>query len=307
MNTTHDKESGMLRFEFDGVDDLMRTATAYRREDAPLAVKGAAKEFDTCFTRKSSWNCQHTLADVERELLEPTPRMADVIGTGESLFSSEEWVAEKPRRKIRRRLEDGDEIDVERWREREQDMWEEKRKTKGRRFGVKVCVNIATSAHIREQGFKWRTSTVVAIARIVEELNIPCEIIGCEQVRRSVHSPSGHVYRSKLTLPIKRQEQPLDVDLVGYCLGSCSFFRNAVLGSRVMAAAQYMDCAGWRCDEGLGVPDAWTDAAPNEFVVDRGCMTEAYAKGEVARFMDWLNAIRRKAKINFDGLDSVEV
>lgn len=306
MDITHDEERGMIRFEFDGVDDLMRTATAYRRAGAPSAVKMGAKVFDACFTQKNRWNCQHTLADVERELLEPTPRMADVISTGESMFNSEEWAAEKPRRKIRRRLEDGDEIDVERWREREQDMWEEKRKTKGRRFGVKVYVNIATSASIDEQGFRWRTSTVVAIARIVEELNIPCEIIGCEQVRCSVHAPSGRVYRSKLTLPLKRQEQPLDVDLVGYCLGSVGFFRCAVLGSRVMAAAQYMDCAGWRCNGGLGIPDAWTDAATDEFVVDRGCLTEEHAKGEVARFRDWLNAIRRKANINFDGLDSIE-
>lgn len=302
MNVVIDNDKRLIRHYFDGVDDLMQTAMRWKNPKNDH-VKRWVAEHESCFSKKNHWNGRHTVDMVAQELLKPTPNMNGVIDSGESMFTSEEWATSKPRRKIRRRLEDGDEIDIDRWREREPDMWEDSHKVKGPRFGVKIGVNIATSAHINADGFKWRTSTVVAILRICEELMIPCEVIGYEQVSGGTQGPNGE-YGSKVYLPIKRSEHLIDVDLLGYCLGSLSFFRNAVLGARVVSTAE-IEGSKWYCDYGLGRPDAWSEKEDNEFVLDRGCLTEENAKREVQRFKDWLVEIKRKAEINFDGLDTI--
>lgn len=302
MNTVIDENKRLVRFYFDGVDDVMKTAGRWNTSENEH-VRRFAMNYDDCFNRPDHWNGMHTLDMVSQELLKPTQKMNGVIDSGESLFTSEDWATSKPKRKIRRRLEDGDEIDIDRWREREPDMWEDSHKVKGPRFGVKIGVNIATSAHVNEDGFKWRTSTVVAIMRICEELMIPCEVVGYEQTSSGIYGPNGR-YGTKLVFPIKKSENLIDVDLLGYCLGSLSFFRNAVLGSRIVATGEIKG-GEWSPGRGLGTPDAWSEKEDNEFVLDRGCLNETNAKREVQRFKDWLVEIRRKAGINFDGLDTI--
>lgn len=299
MNTVKDGKRRVLRIDFDGVDDLMQTANRFK-DPKNGTVRRNVNEFRHCFCEADGWNGKHTLEMVGRELLAPTPKMAGVIDSGESLFSSEEWATEKPRRKVLRRLEDGDEIDIDRWREREPDMWEESRKQDGPRFGVRIGVNIATSAHVDAEGFKWRTSAVVAILSICEELQIPCEVMCYEKSRKFTEDGYGCCVQ----FPVKRPESLLDIDLLAYVLGSQSFYRTAVLGGMIIATGETHP--EMSIGSGLGYPDAYVSDDAGEFVLDRGCLNEQNARREVKRFKDWLVEIRRKAGINFDGLDSVE-
>lgn len=305
MNLVVDDNKKTIRYYFDGVNDLMETAGRWKKPKNNY-VKEEVEIHDNCFSRPDSWNGNHTLEDVANELLKPTPKMNGVIESGESMFTSEDWATQKPRRKIKRRLEDGEEIDIDRWREREPDMWEESHKVKGLRFGVKIGVNIATSACVREDGFKWRTSTVVAILRICEELLIPCEVNGYNATQRGVWK-DGNNYMQLVEVPLKRPEQLLDIDLLGYCLGSQSFYRTAMLGGMLVATMEHLGDKYYTIDGMLGVPDAWPTNDPNEFVLDRGCVTEKNAKREVKRFKDWLMEVKRKAGINFMGLDTIAV
>lgn len=297
MIAEKDTENRWEYLRFDGVDELMKVAGRYTEKQ----FEDVVDDFERCFRRKDSWNGRHTLDMVGKELLEPTPKMAGVIGSGEALFDSEDWATEKPRRKIKRRLEDGDEIDVERWLDREPDMWEESKKVKGPRFGVRIGVNIATSAHVGESGFKWRTSAVVAIFRICEELMIPCEITCYEQNTNYV-TIDGQRLGLFFEFPAKRPEHPLDVDLLGYVLGSQSFFRCAVLGAEIIGTkAAFGDRAD--IQYGLGCPHEVTRKQENEFVLSRACLDEATANAEVMRFKKWLAAIREQSKYNMDGLE----
>ena len=282
---------------FDGVDELMKVAGRYKEKK----FEDDVIEHEHCFREKDSWNGYHTLDMVGKELLDPTPMMAGVIGTGESLFDSEDWATEKPKRKIKRRLEDGDEIDVERWLDREPDMWEESKKVKGPRFGVRIGVNIATSAHVGASGFKWRTSAVVAIFRICEELMIPCEIT-CYEQNTDYVTIDGQSLGLFFEFPAKRPEHPLDVDLLGYVLGSQSFFRCAVLGAEIIGTKEAF---GDRADihYGLGVPHEVTRKQANEFILSRACLNEDAANAEVKRFKNWLVSIREQSKYNMDGLE----
>lgn len=282
---------------FDGVEEVMKVAGRYKESRFERDV--FAHEY--CFCEKDEWNGHHTLDMVGKELLNPTPKMAGVIGAGEAMFDSEDWATEKPKRKIKRRLEDGDEIDVERWMEREPDMWEESKKVKGPRFGVKIGVNIATSAYVGASGFKWRTSAVVAIFRICEELMIPCEITCYEQNTNYV-SIDGDGLGLFMEFPVKRPEHPLDIDLLGYVLGSRAFFRCAVLGAEIIGTkAAFGDRACIK--DGLGSPHEVTRVQSNEFILSRACLDEVKANEEVERFKKWLIAIREQSKYNMDGLE----
>ena len=282
------KNGSMIEIEFDGVDDLMKTANRYKEPK----FESDARMISECFTRENDWNGHSTLKKVGEALLEPTPKMNAVIATGESLFDSEDWATEKPRRKIKRRLEDGDEIDVERWIDREPDMWEESKKVKGPRFGVRIGVNVAAAGSVGLDGFRWRTSAVVAILNICEELNIPCEVMCYHRADEFTHSDCN--VRTKF--PVKRPEHLLDIDLLAYVLGDRSFFRCAVLGSEVISVAE----VGERADSGLGYPREWNKPEPNEFILSRSCLNESVARDEVARFKNWLVAIRERSRYNLD-------
>ena len=298
MNVELDKNRHKaIMVSFTGVDEVMEVVKRHRE---PKFDKVAQYHCE-CFTHKTGWNGYHTVDMVAKELLNPTPNMADVLSSSNALFDSEDWATEKPRRKIKRRLEDGDEIDVERWLDREPDMWEESRKVKGPRFGVRIGVNIATSAHVGESGFKWRTSAVVAIFRICEELMIPCEI-ACYEQNTNYVTIDGQRLGLFFEFPAKRPEHPLDVDLLGYVLGSQSFFRCAVLGAEIIGTkAAFGDRADIHA--GLGCPHEVTRKQENEFVLSRACLDEATANAEVTRFKKWLAAIREQSKYNMDGLE----
>lgn len=297
MVAEKDMTNRWMYLSFDGVDDVMRHANRYGEP----AFEQEHKEWQHCFDEGDSWNGYHTLKMVGQELLEPTPKMAGVLESGESLFDSDDWATQRPRRKVLRRLEDGDEIDIDRWLDREPDMWEESRKVQGARFGVRIGVNIATSAHVGAEGFKWRTSAVVAILRICEELQIPCEVM-CYEQNTDYVTIDGDSLGLFCEFPVKRSEHLLDIDLLGYVLGSRSFFRCAVLGAEIIGAkVAFGDRAS--VHYGLGCPHEVSRLQPNEFVLSRACLNESAANEELARFKDWLVKIREQSKYNMDGLE----
>ena len=292
-----EKSGHVIKVSFDGVDDLMATAKRYKK------FSTVARKFDECFTDKNDWNGHHTMNMVVGELLEPTPKMADMIGSSDALFDSEDWATEKPKRKIKRRLEDGDEIDIDRWMDREPDMWEESKKVKGPRFGVRIGVNVATSGYVDEDGFKWRTSAVMAILSICEELVIPCEVMCYHDV--TGYARMGGVNYGRMTkFPVKRPEHNMDIDLLGYVLGNRSFFRCAILGAEIIACREVFGSAIEICG-GLGSPHEYREPEDNEFMLSRACIDEEKAKAEVMRFKDWLVAIKRKSNYNLDGLEDL--
>lgn len=299
MIAKKDMENRWLYLSFDGVDELMKTAMRYKEDE----FKDAHDNWRHCFDEKDRWNGNHTLSMVAEELLEPAPKMASVLESGSSLFDSDDWATEKPRRKVLRRLDEGDEIDVDRWLQREPDMWEESRKVQGSRFGVRIGVNIATSAHVGEEGFKWRTSAVVAILSICEELQIPCEVMCYEQTTDYV-SIDGDSLGLFFEFPVKRSEHLLDIDLLGYVLGSRSFFRTAVLGGGIIGAKSAFK-ERCRVHYGLGYPHEVSRIQENEFILSRACLDESSARSELERFKDWLVQIRRRSQFNMDGLEDL--
>ena len=303
MIAEFDKSEKRIKIAFDGVDDLMEYGTKFRKPDCPQLLKSEAEVFSEVFTEKNHWNGMKNMEMVEADLLKPTPETAANLKTSQALFDSEDWATEKPKRKLRRRLEDGDEIDIDRWRDREPDMWEETRKTKGMRFGVRIGVNVSTSASVEKEGFKWRTSTIIAMLSIVEELNIPCEVMCYEHCNNVADlTYDGNRYfgcKLEVSFPVKRQEHLLDVDLLAYMLGDQSFFRVGILGAEIMAMKDKFreDIA---IDHGLGRPREKTDAAPNEFILSRACITKDVAEKEMERFKKWLIAIKQKAQYGID-------
>ena len=303
MIAEFDKSEKRIKIAFDGVDDLMEYGTKFRKPDCPQLLKSEAESFSEVFTEQNHWNGMKNMEMVEADLLKPTPETAANLKTSQALFDSEDWATEKPKRKLHRRLEDGDEIDIDRWRDREPDMWEETRKTKGMRFGVRIGVNVATSAAVEKEGFKWRTSTIIAMLSIVEELNIPCEVMCYEHCTGAAAlTYDGNRYfgcKLEVSFPVKRPEHLLDVDLLAYVLGDQSFFRVGILGAEIMAMKDKVR-EDIDIDHGLGMPREKDNADPNEFILSRACITKKVAEQEMERFKKWLIAIKQKAQYGID-------
>lgn len=298
MTCEFDEISHKMKLRMSGVDEVMEYGNKYKSDDPIL--RQAGMEFAIIFTRPNIWNGHMTMEKVRAELLNPTPDMAGILSMSDGMFDRDDWTTQRPRRKVLHRLEDGDEIDIDRWRDREPDMWKEARRVQGARFGVRIGVNVSTSASVVKSGFRWRTSAVVAMLRMVEELCIPCEVM-CYECCTGLGWFRTKSFDLEYEFPVKRAEHLLDVDLLGYVLGDRSFFRVGILGAEVMAIKETFRNEV-RLNEGLGQPREHKATEPNEFVLRGACIREDAARAEVRRFKNWLIRIREQSKYNLDGL-----
>lgn len=238
----------------------------------------------------SKWNGNATIYTVRERMLKPTPKAAEAIETSRAVFNIENLAMQAPRRVRRRGLEDGDEIDTDRYLQRNAAMWEESERTTTPKACIKIGINIGTDNEQKEKSFKYRTAAILAIFEICERLNIQTEIYGCKYNKFA--TTSNHAF--KMEFPIKRPEQYLDIESAAYILGSIDFYRVAALTEQVFI----ISFLGYKNDLNLGYPTSKTQAKAeeNEFILKNKCYTQEAATAEVNRFIDFLKGRKAKAK-----------
>jgi hypothetical protein len=286
--------SNTIEAHFENVSYLVDIATPEteaqilegRSEDLKKHVKEELKKHSVQ-NNPRKWNGNASIYTVRERMLKPTPKAAEAIKTSGAVFDIENLAMQAPRRRTRRGLEDGDEIDTDRYLQRNAAMWEESERTTTPKTCIKIGVNIATDCSQKEESFKYRTAAILAICEICEHLNIQTEIYGCHYVKSCTSTQF-----LKMEFPIKRPEQYLDIESTAYILGSIDFFRVSVLSAQafIIAALYFINCIG------LGKPRSKTqdEAEENEFILKNECYTQEDATEEVNRFIEFLKG--RKAK-----------
>lgn len=289
-------KNNTIKAHFKNVSNLVDIATPETEAqilegESEELKKHVKKEMDgrSLQNNPRKWNGNATVYTVKKSMLAPTPKTAKAIETSGAIFDIENLAMEAPRRHIRRGLEDGDEIDTDRYLERNAAMWEESERTLTPKTCIKIGVNIATSCCEKETSFKYRTAAILAIFNICERLNIQTEIYGIQYAERA--TTSAHIL--KLEFPIKRPEQYLDIESTAYILGSIEFFRVSVLS----AQAFIISFLNFTNADGLGRPQSKTqdEAEENEFILTNECYSQEEATAEVNRFIEFLKGRKEES------------
>ena len=235
------------------------------------------------------WNGNATIYTVRKEMLAPTPKAAAAIETSGEIFDIENLAMQATRRHTRRGLEDGNEIDTDRYLERNAAMWEESERTTTPKTCIKIGVNVSTDCRQQEKSFKYRTAAILAIFNICEKLNIQTEIYGIDKTKRTTQER----HNSCFTFPIKRPEQYLDIESAAYILGSIHFYRVAFLSVQVFI----ISFLGFSNDEALGgaISKTQDEAEDNEFILSHKCYSQEAANAEVNRFIKFLKGRKEES------------
>lgn len=269
-----------VRVKFDGVSDIVGFVSNWREDEKKPEFRNVSERREY-FDERREFNGDKNVEDVAKDLDNPMIEMAGAIETGDAM-ASDEIGSEIPlsRRRRARRLDDGDEVDVDRWIDRSPDMWEEMRRENVSSRVVRLYVNMSTSCDQGKNQFKWRTSTVVAIARILEDSRIPCEIIGAFTADGLFCWKSSFV---QVEFPIKRAEQLLDIETIAYCAGHIAFFRSIGICTLI----KICDLAKETSTGSLGCPVRINRDNEDDFVVSKDVLNEDDARKEVKRFVEW--------------------
>lgn len=175
-----------------------------------------------------NWNV-HTA----RQKLEEPPESADLIHAyAENLNLS---AHDQPRRRLRRGLEDGADLDPVGWINRRPDAWEDIRKERTAKRIFKIAINLSTAHYEKKENLAARAAACLAMIDAAENAGHRCELDGLISLReldRRKTRKNGEIQIIRIRL--KNAESPADLDTLALAAGELGFFRT--MGFRGMLA-----------------------------------------------------------------------
>ena len=148
----------------------------------------------------------------------------ELVGALQKMRARIEAEVEEPtrkRRRVRRRLEDGEELDPQAWVERRTDGWSDIESTRSPRHLVSVAVNAAVNSNRRPEDLLWRGAAACAVADVLTSRGYSVAV----DLVVAVNNPANEVDGLMFTVPVKPADSPLDVGTVATSLADIGFFR----------------------------------------------------------------------------------
>lgn len=243
MNVLTTKTNHWTR-EFDSVTELIEFA-----ENGPL---GYAGNHDLANGWEAGAN-GHTFNTLKAAIANPpTSLTGPVKEMAEQLVDSIRPPT-RTRRKLRRNLEDGAELDPEAWLYRRPDGWSDTERVRTEKRIVRVLSHSGVLSHRSPSELMWRGAAVVAMADILTEMGFSVEVVGAARARE-VDGRYGTVMTSAV---VKRAESPIDLGALCLCLCEVGFHRLATLAVRariltVPCAAAYGGTCNFTPEDRVG-------------------------------------------------------
>lgn len=217
---------------FDSLSEYVEFARAGRARD-PVNGRIADRRFTAEFGNYRSEYLDGLDGDgVVRCLSEPRRHTVEAVERMVRELTDEVEAPTRQRRKVRRKLESGDELDPQAWLERRIDGWSEVQHTRVPRHVVRVLCHPGVLGWREPQDLLWRGAAAVAVASILGSRGMSVEIDG---VTAATHVARDHYNlgcRATLAVTLKRAEDPLDVGAMATALCEVAFHRIVTLAAR---------------------------------------------------------------------------
>jgi len=270
---------GMLyRVEFNSVAESIEVANAkgYGKNAAMLdrhIDKANESEFSSFFNSKTIEDIDSMLDDPPTELVDRVQRMTDRVRDSIE-------VPQKRRRKRRRGLDSGDELDPIKWAMRDPNGWEETQKIREPKHTLRIGVNLSSSAGARPHQLAARGAAAVGAADVLTETAHSVELVAIDTASNPFRGGSA---QSMVVahIPVKSAGDPLDIGSAAVVLGDISFFRLVVL------CAEMRPINDKQIDDGFGTPAKvpWEDRRNLDLLIEHDVKTEESAIAVVNRAM----------------------
>jgi len=234
--------NGVYRLHYDSIDSIVAAAAgphALVAENVHVAdvSEESARVSYTFYNGYTPTSLRSALRKCPQKLLSAVARMRD-----ELVDALPEPV--RPRRARRRRLENGDEIDPQRYLQRQSDCWEEMRYVPRSPRVIRIACNMAVLGHREPAELLWRGATAAALADMYSRRGQNVELVA---IQSQSAEPAGS-RRSKpliTTVTVKSATAPLHLGAAAVALAEVAFYRLVVLRAECRTVP-------WRVDEGIG-------------------------------------------------------
>lgn len=183
----------------------------------------------------------------------------------------------KPRRKVRRGLDYGDELNVDRWLARDPYSWERVEKSPEPRRTLTIGCNVSVHYLVTPEQLLYRGAAAVALADYLTQQG--CNV-GITLFKVS-DEPTNLVRQGIVRCDLKAPDMPLDLSAVTFALCEIAFYRCAI----VFAGARRWPGT---LAKGLGAPVTLPaqDRAAVDFLIDSDVLGEDAALNWLRKHME---------------------
>lgn len=241
----------------DGIYRLVWTSLSALVEDAFTRYAQTAesrKYLDELHRRHAGdrWANGHDEDSLRRAVRQPAARLLAAIDEMRSALLDELALPTTTRRKIRRGLDWGDELDTDRYLSREPNAWERSVRNPMARRSVSVGVNLTVAAGQSPEDLLYRGAAAVALADLLTQRGINVRIVGLS-VGEEVSSTTNKLVS---TTELKAADMPLDVASLATAVCDVGFFRMVVMPAEFRhLTGNVSACLGIRGGQYLPGPD----------------------------------------------------
>ena len=211
---------GIDRITFDSVGEAVIDALAdYAQNEGNL--KMIRENLAGHLTGSDPWANYFTKEKLLSVIANPPAELLEAVDAMRQELVDEVQPPTCPRRRVRHGQEFGEELDSDRYLSRDMNPWDRSvRETQPRRT-VTIGVNLTVSCGQRSNDLLWRGAAAVALADILTQRGINCEIVAFWTMKEL--STSSRMVVAKYM--VKRADMPLDLGSVALVLAEIAFAR----------------------------------------------------------------------------------
>lgn len=266
---THGSD-GVHRYEFASITAAVRDALCDdAQNDFNRELIRRRHSLHGLDRRGDSWTNRFNRERLLSELSNPSSKLLDAVDEMRQRLIGDLNLPVTPRRKVRRGLDDGDELDADGWLARDPYAWERSVREPRTRQTVTIGCNLAVNAHHQPDQLLYRGAAALALADVLTERGLNVRIVAFF----ATYSPSRTVDRSVVSYEVKAADMPLDLSAVAFCLCEIAFARViAVLGGARHWPGQLRS--------GLGSADRLPagDRDGIDYLIDADCLSREAAE-----------------------------
>lgn len=266
-------ESGLFRMKFDSITDTIKASMKdYGQSESNRKL---LTDFQNeALSGESRWGNYYTRAKFDAALVESPQELIDSVTELKNELLGDLALPTQPRRRVRRGLDNGDDINADRWLDRDPNCWERSVREPTTRKVLKLGINLAICGGAQPCELLYRGAAALALTDVLIERGESVEIT-------LFHSSSGFSTAEARTLGeilVKSADMPLDVGSLAFAACEVAFFRVVVL----FAEARMLK---GKVTRGLGRPITMPAqiASQFDFLIDSDVLSRSAAT-------DWLRS-----------------
>lgn len=179
----------------------------------------------------------HNLESLKEQMDAPPETTAEKFDQLKQRIEDELSVTRKRKRRLRHRLDDGDDLDVDAWVQRDPDGWSQVKREEQEQKLIRIAVNVSVHCHQSADELLYRGAVAASLADVMIDMGYAVEISAyhvMSKVSQDSHKCKDNTIATRgsngsvdvLKINVKDANMPMDMGAVCFALCEIAFARG---------------------------------------------------------------------------------